>query len=52
MSRLRSRHDADNRGWNPLHVAARKGDLKEVIKPSPFLFLLIDDALHADAIPN
>ncbi|AQK67648.1 Ankyrin-3 [Zea mays] len=30
MSRLRSCHDADDRGWNPLHVAARKGDLKEV----------------------
>jgi len=30
MSRPRSSHDADDRGWNPLHVAARKGDLKEV----------------------
>ncbi|CAN6271092.1 unnamed protein product [Urochloa humidicola] len=30
MSRLRSCHDADDRGWNQLHVAARKGDLKEV----------------------
>jgi hypothetical protein len=39
MSRPRSCHDADDRGWNPLHVAALKGDLKEVYIPSlPFYF--------------
>ncbi|KAI4964289.1 hypothetical protein ZWY2020_006737 [Hordeum vulgare] len=32
MTRVRARadSDADDRGWNQLHVAARKGNLKEV----------------------
>ncbi|KAF8676722.1 hypothetical protein HU200_046837 [Digitaria exilis] len=39
MSRLRSCHEADDRGWNPLHVAARKGNLKEV---GAYLAIAID----------
>jgi hypothetical protein len=31
MARVRTAgDDADDRGWNQLHVAARKGNLKEV----------------------
>jgi hypothetical protein len=31
MTRVRTQgDDADDRGWNQLHVAARKGNLKEV----------------------
>ena len=42
MTRLRGCHAADDRGWNPLHVAARKGDLKEVlIQSCPLLSPLL-----------
>jgi ankyrin repeat protein len=39
ITRLRSCHDADDRGWSPLHVAARKGDLKQV-RPCIYSLLL------------
>lgn len=29
--------DRDDRGWTPLHVSARKGNLEEVIFSSPLL---------------
>jgi len=42
MTRLRGCHAADDRGWNPLHVAARKGDLKEVRR-------LLDEGMDVNA---
>ena len=33
--------DRDDRGWTSLHIGARKGDLKQVIIVSSFLFLAL-----------
>ncbi|CAK9154637.1 unnamed protein product [Ilex paraguariensis] len=30
ICRSRSAADRDDRGWTPLHIGARKGDIKEV----------------------
>ncbi|KAL5199810.1 hypothetical protein ABZP36_021013 [Zizania latifolia] len=45
MSRSRTRHgdgDGDDRGWNQLHVASRKGDLKQVRR-------LLDEGMDVNA---
>jgi hypothetical protein len=40
MARVRTAgDDADDRGWNQLHVAARKGNLKEVRTSAAWLGL-------------